>query len=337
MENLNTILWVAFGVLSAAEIFIRWVFPAYRRNPANAVMVENIDSFWVAMAVALLLKTVLLQPFTIPSGSMEDTLLTGDYILVKKYEYGYSLLNMSPRFLQFKKPRHGDIVVFVFPKDHSKDFIKRCIGTPGDVIVYKKKELYVNGVKQVEPYVKHIDPNVVPPQDYLNGMRDNFGPVTVESGHYFMMGDNRDDSADSRYWGQVDEKLIKGRAWMIYWHRVGYANFLALLALTTAVVSAILWILGWGAKLFPAGRKQSEAGNPSASVSEGETKKTTAAPRMTPAPGASSAASFRRTALMWMVAASLIAGLMIFVSGYPDFQKGLDGLKARMFKVVDSK
>ncbi len=104
------------------------------------------------MIVALSLKAVLLQPFTIPSGSMENTLQIGDYILVKKYEFGYSLLNKTARFLELKKPQKGDILVFVYPKDPSKDFIKRCRGVAGDVLEYKDKVLYVNGVKQDEPW-----------------------------------------------------------------------------------------------------------------------------------------------------------------------------------------
>ena len=224
MDHLNTFLYILAGILTLVEAFLRWGIPSFRKNPANAGLVETLDSLWVAMVVALSLKAVLVQPFTIPSGSMEDTLLIGDYILVKKYEYGYSLLNKTPRFLEFKKPQHGDILVFVYPKDHSLDYIKRCIGLPGDVIEVKNKDLYVNAVKQVEPYIKHIDPNILPRGNYFGWDRDNFGPVTVEAGHYFMMGDNRDNSADSRVWGQLDEKLVKGRAWVIYWHSVHFSD-----------------------------------------------------------------------------------------------------------------
>ncbi len=218
MENLNQYLYIAAGLLTVVQMILLWVFPSVRKNKANAGIVETLDSLWVAMVVALSLKAVLVQPFTIPSGSMEDTLEIGDYILVKKYEYGYSLLNATNRFFEFKKPERHDIVVFVFPLDHTKDYIKRLIGLPGDVIEEKNKVLYVNGVKQDEPYVIHTAPEILPRGDYLGGNRDNFGPVTVEAGHYFMMGDNRDNSYDSRYWGQLDEKLIKGRAWIIYWH-----------------------------------------------------------------------------------------------------------------------
>ncbi len=217
MENLNMILYILAGVLTLVEVVLRLI-PGLRKNPSLAPTVETVDSLWIAMVAALTLKALLLQPFTIPSGSMEDTLLIHDYLLVKKYEYGYSLLNRTDRFLQFKKPQHGDILVFVYPGDRSKDYIKRCIGLPGDVLEMKNKDLFVNGVKQVEPYIKHIDPQVIPKSDYFSGWRDNWGPVTVEAGHYFMMGDNRDNSADSRKWGQLDEKLIKGKAWFIYWH-----------------------------------------------------------------------------------------------------------------------
>jgi signal peptidase I len=218
MENLNQYLYIAAALLTVVEIILKWVFPKVRKDPANAGIIETLDSLWVAMVVALSLKAVLVQPFTIPSGSMEDTLEIGDYILVKKFEYGYSLLNATDRFLEFKKPQRHDIVVFVFPLDHTKDYIKRLIGLPGDVIEEKNKVLYVNGVKQDEPYAIHSAPEILPRGDYLGGNRDNFGPVTVEAGHYFMMGDNRDNSYDSRYWGQLDEKLIKGKAWIIYWH-----------------------------------------------------------------------------------------------------------------------
>jgi signal peptidase I len=235
--------------------------PSFRRNPANAGTVETIDSLWVAMIVALSLKAVLLQPFTIPSGSMEDTLQIGDYILVKKYEYGYSLLNKTARFLQFKKPEKGDILVFVYPKDPSKDFIKRCRGVAGDVLEYKDKVLYVNGVKQEEPFVKHDSPNIeprgykvlysgeqqpdpdAPLAEFTDATRDNFGPVTVLPGHYFMMGDNRDNSWDSRYWGQLDEKLIKGKAWAIYWHHLDNGSFFTLAGFVVAAVFFLLFVL----------------------------------------------------------------------------------------------
>lgn len=218
MENLNNILYILLGVLTLVEIFLRWGMPRLRKEPKLAGTVETVDSLWIALAAALALKAVLLQPFTIPSGSMEDTLLVGDYIFVKKYEYGYTLLNRTDRFLEFNKPERGEVVVFVFPEDRSKDYIKRCVGVPGDVLEMKDKVFFVNGERQEEPYAKHIDPQVIPKGDYFSGWRDNWGPVTVKAGHYFMMGDNRDNSLDSRKWGQLDEKLVKGEAWFVYWH-----------------------------------------------------------------------------------------------------------------------
>ncbi|MGH7739102.1 MAG: signal peptidase I, partial [bacterium] len=231
-QNLNLILYFLAGLLTLVELFIRVVWP--RLSPAAPALglwkaskpgswMETVDSLWIAMVVALTLKALLIQPFTIPSGSMEDTLQIGDYILVKKYEYGYSLLNKTPRFLEFNKPHRGDVMVFVYPDDHTKDFIKRCIGLPGDVIQLKNAQMYLNGVKQNEPYVKHLfTPDEIIAEEGPDSLKVNFGPVTVLPGHYFMMGDNRDNSLDSRYWGQLDGKLIKGKAWMIYWHSVNF-------------------------------------------------------------------------------------------------------------------
>jgi signal peptidase I len=243
MDNLNGILWGAFGVLTALELFIRFALPRFRKDPKNAGWVETFDSLWVAMAVALSLKAVLVQPFTIPSGSMEDTLQISDYILVNKFTYGYSFLNKTPRFLEFNKPKHRDVVVFVYPVDPSKDFIKRCIGVPGDVIELRNADLYVNGEKQVEPYVKHLySPLMALAEDGPDSKKVNFGPVTVTPNHYFMMGDNRDNSLDSRYWGEVPTENIKGRAWVIYWHSVSMGTFVVLGSLGVIVFCFFGWL-----------------------------------------------------------------------------------------------
>lgn len=310
MDNMNTILWIGFGVFSIGQILLRWVFPSIRQNPEFAGLVETADSFWIAMAVALSLKAVLIQPFTIPSGSMEDTLLVGDYILVNKFDYGYSFLNKTPRFLQFGKPQRGDVVVFVFPLDHSKDFIKRCRGVPGDILEYKDKVLYVNGVRQVEPFVKHIDPFIHPRNDDEDGVpdgsRDNFGPVTVQEGHYFMMGDNRDNSLDSRYWGQVDEKLIKGKAGLIYWHSVGTQCFIVLVSILVGVISAVL--LGWRWVV-----RKPEAINSEASAMAKKELKTT---------------------FYCFIVALFFAGFFYTQVGTIDFMSKLTTLKSRIFTLV---
>lgn len=318
IENLNSVLWVLFGVLTLVEAAIRFGFPGYRKNQANAGMVETLDSFWIAMAVALSLKAVWVQPFTIPSGSMEDTLQVGDYILVKKYEYGYSFLNKTPRFFEFHKPQRKDVLVFVFPEDHSKDFIKRCVGIPGDIIEYKNKILYVNGEEQDEPYAAHKYPDIQPRDGSLgdqfpndvpdpSGSRDNFGPITVKPGHYFMMGDNRDNSLDSRYWGPVDEKLIKGQAWLIYWHSVGFADFLAVAALAVAGVYFLLLL--WGLA-FRRSSSPAETADPQS--------------------GTVSLKGYLLTILVCCVLTVVIVG----ATGVQPFKDNCQVLKQRMFMVI---
>jgi signal peptidase I len=153
------------------------------------------------------------KTYSIPAGSMENALQIGDYLLSDQFYYGHSFFNQTSRYFQLNQPQRGDIIVFLFPPDRTKDYIKRCVGIPGDVIELKNAVLYVNGAAQVEPYVKHIQtPAQALAQDGSDSPKVNFKPVTVEPGHYFMMGDNRDNSYDSRYWGQLDEKLIKGKA-----------------------------------------------------------------------------------------------------------------------------
>ena len=303
MDNLNNYLYILFGAFTVVEILIRVLFPLFKKNP----WMETVDSLWVAMAVALSLKAVLIQPFTIPSGSMEDTLLVGDYILVKKYEYGYSLFNKTDRFLEFKKPQRRDVVVFQFPQDPSKDFIKRCIGIPGDVIELKNQDLYVNGEKQIEPYVKHIMPaNLAIEEEGPDTLKVNFGPVTIQPGHYFMMGDNRDNSLDSRYWGQLDEKLIKGRAWLIYWHSVGFPVFFSLCGMVTALISAFYWVV------FTRRR--------SAKAAQG-----------LPVDGEKDAI---RSARSTLIIALVVAGFMLGMAGIPTFKEKCGELKQRMFMVI---
>ena len=112
--------------------------------------------------------------------------------------------------MPLEDPQHGDVIVFEFPEDTTKDFIKRIIGVPGDVVEMKDKVLIRNGEQLVEPYIKHTDPGMQP-------RRDNFGPITVPAGKYFVLGDNRDESYDSRFWGFVDKEKIRGKAWVIYW------------------------------------------------------------------------------------------------------------------------
>jgi signal peptidase I len=145
---------------------------------------------------------------------MITTLLIGDHILVNKFIYGTKIPFSDKRVLVLRSPEKGDIIVFKYPADPSRDFIKRVMAVEGDTIESRDKKIYVNGKPLDEPYVQHTDSSVRP-----RGVeaRDTFGPYVVPEGKYFMMGDNRDQSYDSRYWGFVDRKEIKGEAMIIYW------------------------------------------------------------------------------------------------------------------------
>ena len=175
---------------------------------------ENIEAILVAILLALFIRTFIVQAFKIPSGSMKQTLQIGDHILVNKFVYGVKLPFMQKVIIPVKTPRRGDIIVFKFPVEPEKDFIKRVVGIPGDVVEGRDKQIFVNDKPLVEKYAVQTDPHVYP-----KGMqtRDNFGPITVPENALFVMGDNRDQSFDSRFWGFVDMKVVSGKAFMIYW------------------------------------------------------------------------------------------------------------------------
>ena len=175
---------------------------------------EYAESFIWALAIALLIRTFVLQPFEIPSGSMENTLLVGDHIFVNKFIYGTRIPFTDKRIWKIRDPKRGDVIVFEFPPDRSKDFIKRVIGVPGDMIMVRNKHVYVNGIPYRNPHAMHTDPEVLPGS---RSPRDNFGPVRVPAGDYFVMGDNRDNSYDSRFWGFVPNSDILGPAFIKYW------------------------------------------------------------------------------------------------------------------------
>lgn len=180
---------------------------------AKSVFREYAEALIVALALAMFIRTFFVQAFKIPSGSMLPTLQIGDHLLVNKLLYGVRVPVVGTRFLSFFEPERGDIIVFVYPEDRDKDFIKRIVGVPGDVIEIRQKQLYRNG--------KQVDRSIEPYAQYTKGLepgvRDNFGPVTVPEGHVFVMGDNRDHSFDSRFWGFVPYEDIKGKAFIIYW------------------------------------------------------------------------------------------------------------------------
>jgi len=163
--------------------------------------------------------TFVVQAFQIPTGSMEDTLLIGDFLLVNKFAYSEPVLPLEDIILPNKELEKGDIVVFKYPKELSKDFVKRLIAVEGDKVEIIDKQVYVNDKPIMEEYKVHKHEQVYSREDnfhYDDYIRDNFGPVTVPAGHCFVMGDNRDNSMDSRYWGFLPLKNIKGRPWVIY-------------------------------------------------------------------------------------------------------------------------
>ena len=175
---------------------------------------EYAESIIIAILLALVIRTYLVQAFKIPSGSMENTLQIGDHLLVNKFIYGTKLPFSDKRILKLRDPRRGDVIVFEYPEDPSKDFIKRVIGTPGDVVEEKDKKVYVNGKLYVNPHEVHKEKDIIPKE--MNP-RDTFGPITVPPNSYFVMGDNRDRSYDSRFWGFVSRDKIKGLAFIKYW------------------------------------------------------------------------------------------------------------------------
>ena len=175
---------------------------------------ENIEAIIIAVILALFIRTFVVQAFKIPSGSMKQTLLIGDHILVSKFIYGVKIPFSDITVIPIKKPKRGDIIVFKFPEDPNKDFIKRVIGVAGDVVEVRNKQVYINNMLLNHDHGIHTDPHIIPG---VFQPRDNFGPVTVPPASLFVMGDNRDHSYDSRFWGFVDLKAVKGKAFIIYW------------------------------------------------------------------------------------------------------------------------
>ena len=185
--------------------------PIYKKK---SIIREYAESIAIAILLALVIRTYLVQAFKIPSGSMEDTLAIGDHLLVSKFMYGTNIPFVDKRVLTIRDPRRGDVIVFEYPEDPSKDFIKRVIGTPGDVVEGKAKKVYVNGVLYENPHEIHKEQEIIPKE--MNP-RDTFGPITVPANSYFVMGDNRDRSYDSRFWKFVKRDQIKGLAFIKYW------------------------------------------------------------------------------------------------------------------------
>ncbi len=199
---------------------------AAQTEPRKSTPREYAEAFGVAIALAIILRTFFIQAYKIPSGSMENTLLIGDHIIVNKLAYGLrmpdSIFGLTPLagtlpygeyLFSLEHVHRGDVVVFVYPEDPTKDFIKRVVGIPGDTIEVRRGKLYLDGAPIDAPYARYE----VPPDERGNSPRDSLELTKVQPGHYFMMGDNRDRSYDSRFWGPITRNAIEGRADFIYW------------------------------------------------------------------------------------------------------------------------
>jgi len=181
---------------------------------------EYFESIVIAVILALFIRTFVVQAFKIPTGSMENNLLIGDHLLVNKFVFGPSATGLERAILPMGTIKRGDVIVFKYPEEPDRDYIKRVIGLPGETVEMRAKKIYINGTPLDEPYVHFLEP----PSAETNvhevtsiDVRERYGPVTVPPNQYFVMGDNRDNSQDSRYWGFLRRDYVKGKALLIYW------------------------------------------------------------------------------------------------------------------------
>ena len=243
------LILVLLSFISGFIYLLDVVFWAKKRSPAQKPgrIIEYSRSFFPVFFIVLSLRSFLVEPFRIPSGSLEPTLLVGDFVAVNKFAYGLRLPVWEKKVVSIAEPKTGEIAVFRWPPDPSYDYIKRVIGVPGDKISYHNKTLSVNGKEASRTFVEYtMDESsgkaVAKYKEDLNGVvHDIFiradvpsvdFDVVVPEGSYFMMGDNRDDSADSRYWGFVPESYLRGKAFLVWmswngktdnlrWSRIG--------------------------------------------------------------------------------------------------------------------
>ncbi|MDQ8155704.1 MAG: signal peptidase I [Gemmatimonadota bacterium] len=198
---------------------------------------EWLKSVSLALILFLVLRAFLVEAFKIPSGSMEGTLLVGDFLLVNKLVYGAEVPFTGKRLPAIRQPANGDVIVFQWPEDPTKNFVKRLVGLPGDTVGMKDGVLIRNGAQLTERYTRHVDPHYDPSGDEFHWQRgfltrvaraerpyrpsrNNWGPLVVPARHYFVLGDNRDNSLDSRYWGFVPDSLVRGSPLIVYYSYV---------------------------------------------------------------------------------------------------------------------
>ncbi|UXI69662.1 signal peptidase I [Tahibacter amnicola] len=243
---LTSVTGVVWGIDSLFFAKGRSKFQSPDQPPREPVLVEYSRSFFPVLLIVLLFRSFLAEPFRIPSGSMMPTLLVGDFILVNKFAYGIRLPVVDKKIIEIGEPSRGDVVVFRYPEDPRQDYIKRVIGLPGDEISYHDRTLYVNGKEVVQDRVGLYDGNDSEARglihdgaeslvEHLDGVdhaiieiptrpRIREGTWNVPAGHYFVMGDNRDNSQDSRFWGFVPEQNLVGKAFVIWMSWRGLDN-----------------------------------------------------------------------------------------------------------------
>ncbi|MBU8932696.1 MAG: signal peptidase I [candidate division Zixibacteria bacterium] len=185
---------------------------------------ENFKQIVIAVLLAFIIKTSVVEAYKIPSQSMEDTLLVGDFLLANKFVFGAEIPLVGWKLPAISEPQKGDVIIFIYPRDGVTKYIKRCVGVPGDTILVRDKIVYINGEEWSNPeFSKYIDTTaggsqvIQPRRPGGTDSRDNFGPYVVPAERYFMMGDNRDNSHDSRWWGPVPRELILGEAMIVHW------------------------------------------------------------------------------------------------------------------------
>jgi len=211
--------------------------PKGRRAHLRVVLADWLKSLLVALGIFLVVRTFVVEAFTIPTSSMEGTLLVGDFLLVNKAVFGGHVPGTELTFGGFREPERGDVVVFHPPHEPERHYVKRLVGLPDDTLEMRNKDLFLNGLPVPEPYARHVDDRrprfhpdmkwqsnhliAAPPMEY-RPTRDNWGPIVVPPQHYFMLGDNRDNSEDSRSWGFVPRDQIQGRPWLVYYSQAPF-------------------------------------------------------------------------------------------------------------------